>query len=222
MIVYKGDHTLRLDVERELEWDCRVDAANIGVAVSQRVVTLTGRARSHAEKMAAQRAAHRVPGVLDVANDLAVLTADAINRSDTELAKAVRQALEWDVLVPDQRIASTVDAGCVTLEGTVDLLQECQDAERAVQGLTGIREVRNKLVVDARDLDPGAVRDAIHLALERHAKHEAARIAVRVDDGVVTLSGEVDSWAEKRAVLGLVSHTPGVRAVQDRLTRAGC
>jgi osmotically-inducible protein OsmY len=219
MIVYKGDHTLRLDVERELEWDSRVDAANIGVAVGQRVVTLTGRARSYAEKMAAQRAAHRVPGVLDVANDIAVLTAEGMSRSDTELAKAVRQALEWDVMVPDQRIASTVDEGCVTLEGTVDLLRECQDAERAVRGLAGVRDVRNKLVVETRALDPAEVRDAIESALERHAKHEAARIVVSVDDGIVTLSGEVDSWAEKRAVLGLVSHTPGVRAVHDRLTR---
>jgi osmotically-inducible protein OsmY len=219
MIVYKSEQALRTDVVRELEWDSRVDAANIGVAVSQRVVTLTGRARSYAEKIAAQRAAHRVPGVLDVANDIQVLAAEEMSRTDTELAKAVRHTLEWDVLVPDQRIASTVADGCVTLEGTVDLLRERHDAERAVRGLTGVREMHNKLVVETREVDPATVRRAIESALERHACHEAKRIVVDVDDGVVTLSGEVDSWAEKRAVLGLVSHTPGVRAVHDRLTK---
>ena len=219
MIVYKSEQALRTDVVRELEWDSRVDAANIGVTASQRVVTLTGRARSYAEKIAAQRAAHRVPGVLDVANDIQVLAAEEMRRTDTEVAKAVRHTLEWDVLVPDQRIASTVTDGCVTLEGTVDLLRECHDAERAVRGLTGVRELHNKLVVETREVDPATVRRAIEAALERHACHEAKRIVVGVEAGVVTLSGEVDSWAEKRAVLGLVSHTPGVRAVHDRLTR---
>jgi len=219
VIVYRGDQALRTDVVRELEWDSRVDAATIGVAVSQHVVTLTGRARSYAEKLAAQRAAHRVAGVLDVANDIEVLAAEEMGRTDTELAKGVRQALEWDVMVPDQRIASTISDGCVTLEGTVDLLRECHDAERAVRGLTGVREVHNKLVVETREVDPASVRQAIESALDRHASHEAARIVVEVDDGIVTLSGEVDSWAEKRAVLGLVSHTPGVRAVHDRLIR---
>ena len=222
MIVQKSDQALRTDVGRELEWDSRVNAANIGVAVSERVVTLTGHARSYAEKVAAERAAHRVAGVLDVANDIAVLAGDAMERTDTELAKAVRQTLEWDVLVPDQRIASTVTDGCVTLEGTVDVLRECQDAERAVRGLTGVRDVRNKLVVARRDTDPAAVCRAIEEALARHARHEAAHIDVKIEDGVVTLTGTVDSWAEKRAVLGLVSHMPGVRAVHDRLTRAGC
>jgi osmotically-inducible protein OsmY len=124
---------------------------------------------------------------------------------------------EWDVYVSDERITSTVTDIWVTLEGTVDLLREREDAERAVRRLAGVRGVHNKIAVVARQVDPAAVRTAIEGALARHAKHEARHIAVTVEDGIVTLSGRVGSWAEKRAVLGLVSHTPCVRAVNDHL-----
>jgi osmotically-inducible protein OsmY len=46
---------------------------------------------------------------------------------------------------------------------------------------------------------------------------EARHIRVQVEEHSVTLSGKVDSWLEKRAVLGIVSHTPGVRRVDDAL-----
>jgi osmotically-inducible protein OsmY len=61
------------------------------------------------------------------------------------------------------------------------------------------------------------VREVIEDALERGAAHEAKHIQVRVSDGVVTLTGHVRSYAEKRAVMGAVSHAPGVHTVQDHL-----
>jgi osmotically-inducible protein OsmY len=214
MIVRRSDEAIRNDVIRELDWDSRVDGTTMQVAVADRIVTLTGTARAYLEKVVAQQAAHRVPGVLDVVNDIVVLPSE---RPDTELAKAVRHALEWNVCVPDQRIASTVSMGCVTLEGTVDLLREREDAEEAVRGLRGVCSVRNEIVVDGRQADPSLIRAAIDGALARHALHEAKHITVSVDDGIVTLTGPVDSFAEKRAVMGLVSHMPGIRAVRDRL-----
>jgi osmotically-inducible protein OsmY len=57
----------------------------------------------------------------------------------------------------------------------------------------------------------------IEEALERRAEREAKRINVEVVDSTVTLSGSVRSWAEKRAILGAVSHAPGVRAVDENL-----
>lgn len=57
----------------------------------------------------------------------------------------------------------------------------------------------------------------IEEALERRAEREAKRINVEVVDSTVTLSGAVRSWAEKRAILGSVSHAPGVREVNEKL-----
>ncbi len=217
MIVRMSDEAIKHAVERELGWDTRVEEAEIGVAVHERVVTLTGTVSSYAEKLAAEQAAHRVPGVLDVANDIQVRVPGSLTRGDPDIAQAVRHALEWDVLVPDERIRSTVSGGWVTLEGDVDLLRERDDAERAVQRLAGVRGVHDKIEVRSRTVAPDAIRRAIEEALERRAEREAERIQVSVSEGVVTLSGNVSSLPEKRAILGLVSHTPGVRAVNDQL-----
>ena len=61
------------------------------------------------------------------------------------------------------------------------------------------------------------VRSMIEEALERRAEREAKRINVKVVDSTVTLSGAVRSLAEKRAILGVVGHAPGVRAVDEHL-----
>ncbi len=217
MIVLRSDEALRQDVTRELEWDSRVDADTIHVTVANRIVSLTGTAASHAGKVAAHKAAHRVLGVLDVVNDVVVAPGPRLGRSDEEIAAAVRHALQWDVCVHDERISSTVSSGFVTLEGTVDRLREREEAERVVRTLAGVRGIYNRLEVEKHHVAPAKVKAAIEEALARHARHEAGRIEVAVEDGIVSLTGPVDSFAEKRAVLGLVSHLPGVHAVRDRL-----
>ncbi len=217
MIAPRSDDTLRDEVKRELEWDSRVGAETIDVAVTNHIVALRGTAPSYAAKVAAQKAAHRVPGVLDVVNDLVVPVTAGLERSDADLSAAIRHALQWDVRVPDERIGSTVGAGDVTLEGTVNLLREREDAERVVRSLRGVRSVTNLIRVEKHPVAPAKIRAAIEGALERHARHEANRIAVTVEDGLVTLTGPVDSFAEKEAIVGLVGHLPGVHAVRDRL-----
>ena len=117
--IKKTDTQIHHDVIEELKWDSRVDETEVGVQVAAGVVTLTGTVTSWAKRVAAQEAARRVIGVLDVANDLKVKAAGGLSRTDTEIAQAVRQALEWDVFVPNEKITSTVTDGWVTLEGPV-------------------------------------------------------------------------------------------------------
>jgi osmotically-inducible protein OsmY len=216
-MVVRSDESIHQNVLRELHWDSRVDDTEVGVEVDQGVVTLTGTVESYAKKLAAQAAAHHVTGVLDVANDIRVKVPGSPGRTDTEIAQAVRHALTWDVWVPDTRITSTVADGWVTLEGSVDSLREREDAERAVRHLYGVRGVQDNLVVRPPLVQPERVHEVIEDALERGAAHEAKHIQVRVSEGVVTLTGHVRSYAEKRAVMGAVSHTPGVHTVQDHL-----
>ena len=213
----KSDERIHQDVLRELGWDSRVDDTEVGVEVDQGVVTLTGTVESYAKKLAAKEAAHRVTGVLDVADDIRVKIPGSLGRTDTEIAQAVRHALAWNVLVPDTHITSTVADGWVTLEGSVERLRERDDAERAVRHLHAVRGVQNKLVVRPSTVKAERVREVIEDALERSAAHEVKRIQVQVSDGAVTLTGRVRSYAEKRAVMGAVSHAPGVHTVEDHL-----
>jgi len=213
----KTDQEIQQDVFRELRWDSRVKQTEIGVEVDNGVVTLTGNVDSYAKKLAAREAAHRVIGVLDVADDIQARSPGSEDRTDTEIAKAVRLTLEWDAFVPDQKIRSTVTDGFVTLEGEVATLREKEDAERAVRNLGGVRGVRNRLFVAAVQADPAKLRKSIEEALERRAEREAERIGVRVEDGTVILEGRVRTWLEKQAILGAVGHAPGVREVRDKL-----
>lgn len=68
----RTDSEIQQAVLRELKWDTRVEETDVGVEVNAGVVTLTGTVSSWAKRMAAQEAAHRVGGVLDVANDVDV------------------------------------------------------------------------------------------------------------------------------------------------------
>jgi len=213
----KSDNEIKQQVLRELKWDSRIGWAQIGVEVDEGIVTLSGNVRSYANKWAAQQAAHRVAGVLDVANDIEVQPTGLLVRSDAEIARAIRHTLEWDALVPDDRIRSTVSDGWVTLEGDVDLWRERQDAERAISKLAGVIGVTNKITILPSFIDQDELRDEIEKALERRAEREAERIRIEVKDGAVELWGRVHSWREKRAVLGSIGHMPGVMAVNEHL-----
>jgi osmotically-inducible protein OsmY len=213
----KSDSQIQQEVLRELKWDTRVEETEVGVTVEHGVVTLTGAVSSYGKRIAAQEAAHRVYGVLDVANDIQVRLPGGLARSDAEIAQAVRNALEWDVWIPEERIKSTVSNGWVTVEGDVALLRERTDVERAIRRLASVRGVTNKIEVKPPTVAAANVQETIEEALERRSERAARRIKVEVHDGAVTLSGPVRSWAEKRAILGTVGHAPGVRAVHEHL-----
>lgn len=213
----KSDSELKAQVLQELEWDSRVGLARLAVDVSDGVVTLTGIVTSYSKKLAAREAAHRVAGVLDVANDIEVRPEGIFVRSDADIAHAVRHILEWDALVPDERIKSTVSDGWVTLEGDVDFWHQREDAENTVLRLEGVIGVTNEISITPKVVDPKELRKEIEYALERRADREAERLRIEVNDGAVDLFGRVHSWQEKRAVLGSISHAPGVSAVRDHL-----
>ena len=213
----KSDEKIRREVLFQLDWDSRLKRSEIGVAVDNGAVTLNGTVDSYAKKLAAQKAAHRVSGVLDVANDIEVKVSERMLRTDSEIAQAIRHALEWNVLVPSDQIHSTVTNGWVTLEGHAEYYIERVDAERVVSHLSGVRGVTNKIVVCAPPVESERIKLLIEDVLERRAGIEAKRIRVSVDEGEVTLTGEVKSWDEKKAILGDVGSLSGVRDIHDHL-----
>jgi osmotically-inducible protein OsmY len=213
----KTDTEIQKDVLRELKWDTRVDETDVGVEVDEGVVTLTGTVTSWGKRLAAAEAAHKVFGVRDVANDIVVKVPGSPGRTDTEIAQAVRHALEWDVFVPDKHIMSTVSNGVVTLEGEVTTWSQRESAGQAVRDLSGVREVLNEIVVKPPRVEPAVVRKAIEGALARRAERQAGRVWFEVEDGAVKVHGAVGSWAEKEAVIGAAKGTPGVRMVEDLL-----
>lgn len=217
-ITAKSDAQIKTDVLNELKWDPTVDETEVGVQVKEAIVTLAGHIASYPKKLAALDAAHRVAGVRDIVDNLAVRIPSAWVRTDEEIAKAVRHGLTWDVLVPDERITTTVAGGVVTLEGNVESWSQRYDAERAVQRITGVKSVINHITVNAKAVSADTIRRQIEEALDRQTAREVRRINVAAQDGVVTLSGSVRSWTEKNALERAAYYTPGVKRVVDNTT----
>lgn len=214
----KNDDEIKAQILRELKWEYRVGALPISVEVSDGLATLSGVVRTYLNKLAAEQAVHRVPGVIDLANELKVRPTGSLAQTDTDIAKAVRNALEWHPHVPDDEIRSTVSDGWVTLEGEVDQCLEREDAEHAVSQLKGVLGVVNKLTLRAKETLSEELRESIEEALSRHTRREVERMQIEVENGNVALKGTVDSLKEKRAVIGTVSHIPGVLTVTEHLT----
>ncbi|HZJ43293.1 MAG TPA: BON domain-containing protein [Pyrinomonadaceae bacterium] len=213
----KSDSQIQQQVLRELNWDSRIALCEIKVEVNDGIVTLSGTVDSYAKKHAAQEAAHRIVGVLDVANEIEVRPAGVFTRTDPDIARSVRHVLQWDALVPADQIESTVSDGWVTLEGEVNRWRERQDAEQAVLRLDGVVGVINKIQILPAKIDPDELREQIEDALERRADREAERLRIEVKNSSVDLFGRVHSWQEKRAILGSISHAPGVTEIRDHL-----
>lgn len=211
----KSDSLIKTDVLNELKWDPIVDETEVGVQVKDGIVTLAGTISTYPKKLAAIDAAHRVFGVLDVVDDTKVNLKAPWQRTDQDIASAVRGALKWDVLVPDERIRSTVTSGVVCLEGTVDTWSDRFNAERAVQRLTGVKSVVNRITVSPKPVDAAQIKRDIEGALERQAEREAKRMDISVVGGVVTLAGAVRSFGEKNAIERVAWATPGVSRVID-------
>jgi osmotically-inducible protein OsmY len=213
-----NDKELRQLVVDELEYEPSIDAADIGVATENGVVTLSGHVADYVQKMAAERAAWRVKGVKGIAQKIEVRLPGDKKWKDDEIAQRALSILSWNTLIPRDCIRVRVSDGWITLSGGVNWNYQRQAAENEVRKLGGVKGVTNNITLTSV-VQAGDLKRRIQAALKRHAEVEAD--AVRVDvrsDGTVRIEGRVDNWSEMKAVEHAVWSAPGVQRVDDYLT----
>jgi osmotically-inducible protein OsmY len=213
------DKELQRDILDELQWEPSIEAAEIGVTVRDGIVTLTGTVPSYAEKLTAERVAKRIRGVKAIANDIEVRLIGAGERTDSDIAKAVIDALKWRTSVPEERIKASVSKGWVTLEGVVDWHFQKEGAEDAVRYLLGVRGVINSITVRPR-ASATEVKSRIEAAFKRSAELDANNVRVETQNGRVILRGHVQSWAERHEAEQTAWAAPGVTHVENLVTIA--
>ena len=215
----KTDLQLKQDVDDELRWDPKVNAAQIGVSVEAGAVSLKGEVDSYADKWAAEDAAKRVGGVRAIAENLRVKVLELHGHSDLEIAEAALAALKWDVWVP-KTVSVKVEQGKLTLSGAVEWNYQRNSAERAVRNLAGVVDVFNSISIKA-GASVDQVQKKVQAALQRQATTDANNIVVNTSGGVVTLSGNASSLRAIADARDAAWAAPGVTEVVEHVAIAG-
>lgn len=210
------DVELQQQVLDELAWDGHVLPSEIGVAVHDGIVTLSGEVGSYLARMAAQEATHRVRGVRAVANELTVRLPAFAERTDEDIARATVNAVAWDAAIPAELLDVSVSDGWVTIKGEVARYFQRDAAERVVRRLAGVRGITNLIDVTSQPVTADLHRQ-IERALMRSAEVDAERIRVELEGSVAVLKGTVRSHLERRAAERTVLAAPGITAVENRI-----
>lgn len=212
----QSDLKIQQDVINHLKWQPSINASNIGVAVKDGVVTLSGQVDNYYEKLAAENAAKKVVGVRAIAEDIQVGVSPLFHKTDAEIAESVLNALKWHSAVPEDKIKVKVDDGFVTIEGEVEWEYQRESAKNAVSNLQGVRNLVNNIVIKP-NLSPADIKSKITDALHRTATVDAGKVTVDINGTKVSLYGSVRSFAEKEDVEDAAWCAPGVTKVESHL-----
>lgn len=216
-----SDSSLRRAVRAELDHDWRLDSSKVNVDVTNGHVVLDGTVASDYERRVAERDAGDVVGVGWVTNDLFTRYDE---REDSVILEAVRFDLGSDSVVGDSHITAAVVNGTVTLSGEVPTWYQKFHAGDVAAGVRGVRRVVNDLRVSKTtwksDADlTEAVKSRLTWNWTTWWVHDD--IGVTVENGIATLSGDVNKWSQRREAGIVAAETQGVRKVDNRITVKG-
>ncbi|ADJ47330.1 osmotically inducible periplasmic protein OsmY [Amycolatopsis mediterranei S699] len=219
---HRPDHHLKTAVTDELAWTPSVNAEGIGVTVSGGVATLSGHVGTYPEKEEALRAATRVQGVTTTVDKIIVRHGHDVP-ADADLARDAMTVFDrHTVLVPKDSVQVDVRDRVITLRGSVDWHHQREAARRAVAVLPGINGVRNLITLrPSPGVTPAETKARIIAALARHAPGFAQHVEVGIDDGQVTLTGQVLTPAERRSAEQTAWFAPDVTAVDNQVKLSG-
>jgi osmotically-inducible protein OsmY len=213
------DDQIKLNVIDQLKWDSRVDIADIDVAVCGGTVKLKGSVPSYRMREVAAGDVLDVEGVTHLANELKVqYNPTAVRPDDEQIKESIEKMFNWDPEIEPENITVTVNAGKVTLEGSVNAIWKKLKSQDIAANVIGVFQVSNKLAIVPTDtyIDQN-ISETIMAALERNAHVNARDVHVKVEHQMVTLSGKVPGWKAYHAAQDAALYTRGVVQVHNNL-----
>ncbi|HOE96906.1 MAG TPA: BON domain-containing protein [Candidatus Sumerlaeota bacterium] len=229
----RADDEIQQQIIDRINGSALIDAGLVAVGVRDGQVSLSGIVPSLADKVTAMRLAW-VSGVTSVtADELKVdwelyrtqytppaAPSDAPVRSDSVREQA-RDALMLNPYVEQENVEVVINNGVATLSGTVRSLTAKREAAEAVRHVGGIFEVRNNLMIDPGiEATDAAIAQSVSDALRVDPVVEHVEVDVAVDQGIVTLRGQVDDAFERARAEEVAGRIAGAVAVANELTIA--
>jgi len=141
-------------------------------------------------------------------------------KTDTQLMSDVQAELDWDSSVDNRDIVIAVKDGIVTLAGHVGSFVDKWSAEKCVKGVAGVRAVANEIEVKIGATGQRSDREIAQAAvsmLKSNVSVPASDIKVIVDDGRLTLEGNVSLWHQKNAAENAVRNLWGVKGIVNNI-----
>lgn len=137
--------------------------------------------------------------------------------TDVSIVQAIETELASDDAVPAHGVRVTCRDGIVTLAGSVDNVLASDRTLSIARTTRGVRGIVNQLDVKAVTRTDAEIRSDIVDALADDPATESWEIAPSVADGVVTLTGDVDSWAERELARTVTAGVRGVKAIENQI-----
>ena len=202
---------------------------NVKVKAKDGVVTLTGTVQDKDDRALAVDTVENLPGVTSVNNEI-VVKSDYPEHSDGWIALKIRSRLlvKGNVSAANTKVA--VVAGVVTLTGTADNSAQKDLTTAYAKDIDGVKSVNNEIMIkdpSASDMksgekmgdkmDDASITSQVKFALLSHKSTSAMKTKVTTNDGVVSVSGEASSDAQKSLVGKLAGDVRGVRSVNNQM-----
>jgi osmotically-inducible protein OsmY len=141
-------------------------------------------------------------------------------KTDAEIKRDVSAELEWDPGLDDATIAVSVEDGVVTLTGEVSSYRQKYDAEQAVKRIAGVKAISEELRVRVPGLlqrTDAEIARAASNALIWNVRVPFDHVRVLVEEGYLTLQGNVERQYQKQAAFDAVRSLPGVKRVVNAI-----
>ena len=199
---------------------------HVKVKANDGVVTLTGTVQDADEKALAADTVENLPGVTSVRNEIKVKSSYP-EKSDAWMAFKIRSRLLVKANVSAATTKVMVKDGVATLTGTADNVAQ-KDLTKIYAGeIDGVKSVKNDIVVKdmpanretmGDKMDDASITSQMKYALLSHKATSALKTKVKTTDGVIVITGEASSDAEKSLVTKLARDIRGVRSVENNMT----
>lgn len=137
-------------------------------------------------------------------------------KTDAEIVSDVKDEFRWEPKIADAEIGVEVNEGHVVLRGTVDTYPMKIDAERAALRVAGVIWVTNEInvIVDQKRPDE-EIRSSVMKAIRYNSDIDTEALDIGVDNGWVTLEGEVTFEYQKTKVRNLTEDIAGIVGITN-------
>jgi osmotically-inducible protein OsmY len=215
-----ADEEIKKNIVDQLYWNSRVNIADVKVEVIEGKVTLTGNVHSNSAKATATECSWLVSGVQEVHNNLKIVFKKGVEPvTDKDITFAIEQMLLWNADIVSTNIKVSVEHGLVTLSGTVPTFWEKMRAEQVASKMSTITTIRNLLsVVPTKKFEDQKIAEHIVSDLRQNSFTNPDAIDVKVEDGIVSISGSVPNRHTMMAVYNTAECTNGVTNVINKLS----